>query len=285
MLTFPLIDAVSQRFCRLRTPAARDAPGRTDARVEWVQFAAAECLGALSQRFHRTADMSFDPLIQNWTATRQRVADAALRYGRAPEGVGLLAISKGQPPEKLRRIAQAGQRDFGENYLQEALAKIAELSDLHLTWHFTGQIQANKTRPIAEHFAWVHTVDRERIAVRLSEQRPAHAPPLNICIQVLLEEEPGKGGVRDSELLALALRIRDLPRLRLRGLMCIPPHRETFAEQMPLFERLGELLAELNTHALALDTLSMGMSADLEAAVAAGATWVRIGTAIFGARV
>jgi pyridoxal phosphate enzyme (YggS family) len=229
--------------------------------------------------------MSTDLLLQHWQATRERIKDAALRYGRAPEHVGLIAVSKGQPEQKLRRIAQAGQRDFGENYLQEALAKIAALGDLPLSWHFIGQIQANKTRPIAEHFAWAHTVDRERIAVRLNDQRPHHAPPLNICIQVLLEDEPGKGGVREPELLALALRIRELPRLRLRGLMCIPPHRETFEAQLALFRRLADLMGMLNAHGLALDTLSMGMSADLEAAVAAGATWVRIGTAIFGARV
>lgn len=229
--------------------------------------------------------MSADPLLTNWTSTRARIADAALRSGRAPDSVGLLAISKAQPADKLRRIAVEGQRDFGENYLQEALAKIAALEDLELTWHFVGQIQGNKTRTIAEHFAWVHTLDRERIATRLNEQRPHHAPPLNVCIQVSLEEEPGKGGVRETELAALAAHIRELPRLRLRGLMCIPPHRETFDEQLPYFERLKDLMNDLNGQGFALDTLSMGMSADLEAAVAAGATWVRIGTAIFGARV
>ncbi len=229
--------------------------------------------------------MSVDPLLQNWNDTRARIANAALRSGRAPETVGLLAISKAQPAEKLRAIAAAGQRDFGENYLQEALPKIAQLADLPLTWHFVGQIQGNKTRTIAEHFSWVHTVDRERIAVRLNEQRPHHAPPLNVCLQVLLEDEPGKGGVRDSELPALAARMRELPRLRLRGLMCIPPHRETFDTQLPFFRRLHDLMDELNAQGCALDTLSMGMSADLEAAVAAGATWVRVGTAIFGPRV
>ena len=229
--------------------------------------------------------MSVDPLLQNWNDTRARIANAALRSGRAPETVGLLAISKAQPAEKLRVIAAAGQRDFGENYLQEALPKIAQLADLPLTWHFVGQIQGNKTRTIAEHFSWVHTVDRERIAVRLNEQRPHHAPPLNVCLQVLLEDEPGKGGVRDTELPALAARMRERPRLRLRVLMCIPPHRETFDAQLPFFRRLHDLMDELNAQGCALDTLSMGMSADLEAAVAAGATWVRVGTAIFGPRV
>lgn len=228
--------------------------------------------------------MSSDPLIDNWSATRARISSAALRYGRTPESVQLLAISKGQPAAKLRRIAALGQRDFGENYLQEALAKMDELADLHLTWHFTGQIQGNKTRPIAERFAWAHTIDRERIAVRLDEQRPADLPPLNICVQVSLADEPGKGGVEPRALVPLAERIRELPRLRLRGLMCIPPHREDFDEQRALFQRMSDCRDELNARGFALDTLSMGMSDDLDAAIAAGATCVRIGTAIFGAR-
>ena len=135
--------------------------------------------------------MADDPLIQNWTSTRSHIASAALRYGRAANSVQLLAISKGQPASKLRQIADAGQRDFGENYVQEALGKIAELTDLPLIWHFTGQLQGNKTRTIAEHFQWVHTVDRERIAARLNEQRPLDLEPLNLCIQVSLEDEPG----------------------------------------------------------------------------------------------
>jgi pyridoxal phosphate enzyme (YggS family) len=177
-----------------------------------------------------------------------------------------------------------GQRDFGENYLQEALPKIAALQGLPITWHFTGQIQANKTRSIATYFDWVHTVDRERSALRLDEQRPQQAPPLNVCIQVQLEDEPGKGGVQPTALLPLARRISELPRLRLRGLMCIPPHQEAYADQLALFRRLSDLMNEMNSQGLTLDTLSMGMSMDLDAAIAAGATWVRIGTAIFGAR-
>jgi pyridoxal phosphate enzyme (YggS family) len=228
--------------------------------------------------------MASDPLIDRWSSTRTRIASAAVRFGRAPESIGLLAISKGQPASALGVIAAAGQRDFGENYVQEALAKIARLADLRLTWHFTGQIQANKTRPIAEHFDWVHTVDRERIAVRLSEQRPEHAPLLNICLQVSLEDEPGKAGAQPHELAALALRVRALPRLKLRGLMCLPPHRETFAEQLALFERMKTYFDDLNAQGCELDTLSMGMSGDLDAAIAAGATLVRVGTAIFGAR-
>jgi PLP dependent protein len=228
--------------------------------------------------------MSSDPLIDNWSETRARISSAALRYGRPLESVRLLAISKGQPAAALRRIADAGQLDFGENYLQEALTKMDALEDLHLTWHFTGQIQANKTRPIAERFAWAHTVDRERIAVRLDEQRPPALPPLNICVQVKLADEPGKGGVDPHELESLVDRLRELPRLRLRGLMCIPPHREGFEEQLEQFRRLSALRDELNAKGYQLDTLSMGMSADLDAAIAAGATYVRIGTAIFGTR-
>jgi PLP dependent protein len=229
--------------------------------------------------------MSSDLLIERWSATRTRIASAAVRYGRATESIQLLAISKGQPASALRRIAAAGQRDFGENYVQEALAKIAALADLQPTWHFTGQIQGNKTRQIAENFEWVHTVDRERIAVRLNEQRPLDAPPLNICVQVSLEDEPGKGGIEPRALESLALRVRELPRLRLRGLMCIPPHRDSFDEQLVLFRRMSDYFTQLNSQDFGLDTLSMGMSGDLDAAVAAGATLVRIGTAIFGARI
>jgi PLP dependent protein len=229
--------------------------------------------------------MADDLLIQNWTNTRSHIAAAAVRYGRTANSVQLLAISKGQPAIKLRQIAEAGQRDFGENYVQEALGKIAELADLRLTWHFTGQIQGNKTRAIAEHFHWVHTVDRERIAVRLNEQRPPGSEPLNICIQVSLENEAGKGGIEPAQLPTLARCIAQLPQLRLRGLMCIPPPREVFDEQRELFQRMKDHLDALNAAGFELDTLSMGMSGDLDAAIASGATLVRIGTAIFGARV
>lgn len=229
-------------------------------------------------------DDANEVLLRRWNDTRQRIAAAAQRSGRDPNDVGLIAVSKGHPVDKLRTLARAGQHDFGENYLQEALPKMRELADLKLTWHFIGQIQANKTRSIAEHFQWAHTVDRERIAVRLNEQRPPHAPPLQVCIQVMLDEEPGKGGVGPDELSTLAMCVRELPRLNLRGLMCIPRHQATFEAQLASFRRLRELLDELNGQGFALDTLSMGMSADLEAAVAAGATWVRIGTSIFGER-
>jgi pyridoxal phosphate enzyme (YggS family) len=207
-----------------------------------------------------------------------------MRYGRDPDSVRLIAVSKTWPAQAIRALAELGQQDFGENYVQEALPKLATLADLQLTWHFIGQLQANKTRDVAEHFHWVHTLDRERIAVRLSEQRGAHAPPLNVCIQVRLADEPGKGGISKTELAPLARRVLELPRLQLRGLMCIPPPREGFEAQRQSFEELAECARELRGRGIPLDTLSMGMSGDLEAAVAAGATCVRIGTAIFGER-
>jgi pyridoxal phosphate enzyme (YggS family) len=228
--------------------------------------------------------MDRDLLLSRFRETRTRIASATSKYGRPPDSVGLVAISKGQPAEALRALAELGQRDFGENYLQEALPKLDALADLDLVWHFTGQLQSNKTRAVAERFAWVHTLDRERIAVRLNEQRPFHAPPLNVCIQVRLEDEPGKGGIEPSGLVALAERVRELPRLKLRGLMCIPPPSDTFDAQRHWFEQLARHRDELNARGFELDTLSMGMSDDLEAAIAAGATWVRIGTALFGPR-
>jgi hypothetical protein len=228
--------------------------------------------------------MPVHDLTERYAQTQTRIASAEIASGRPPRSVGLVAISKGHPAESLRHVAGLGQRDFGENYLQEALPKMAELADLALTWHFTGQIQSNKTRPIAENFHWVHTVDRERVATRLSEQRATHLPPLNICIQVRLADEPGKGGVEAAALEHLATQIMAMPRLRLRGLMALPPVRDSFAEQRALFEQLAHLLELLQSRGLDLDTLSMGMSGDLEAAVAAGSTLVRIGTALFGER-
>jgi PLP dependent protein len=207
-----------------------------------------------------------------------------MRYGRDPDSVRLIAVCKTQPTAAIRTLATLGQQEFAENYVQEALPKLAALADLPLTWHYIGQLQANKTRDVAEHFHWVHTLDRERIAARLSEQRSVHAPPLNVCIQVRLADEAGKGGISKTELAALARRVLELPRLRLRGLMCIPPPREGFEAQRQLFAELADCARELREQGLELDTLSMGMSGDLEAAVAAGATCVRIGTAIFGER-
>ncbi|HEY4369582.1 MAG TPA: YggS family pyridoxal phosphate-dependent enzyme [Steroidobacteraceae bacterium] len=228
--------------------------------------------------------MAADDLSERYAETRTRIASAALRYGRDAGSVGLVAVGKGHAAGAIRNLARLGQRDFGENYLQEATAKVQELADLDLTWHFIGQIQANKTRPIAEHFDWVHTLDRTRIAQRLNEQRPPQAAPLNVCIQVRLEDEAGKGGVEPAEVAQLANSLREFPRLRLRGLMAIPPHHDSFDAQHANFERLAACLRDLNAQGFALDTLSMGMSDDLEAAVAAGATWVRVGTALFGAR-
>jgi len=212
---------------------------------------------------------------------RARIREAAQASGRDPQGVQLLAVSKTKPASALREAFACGLRDFGENYLQEALAKQAELADLGLTWHFIGPIQSNKTRALAEHFAWVHSVDRLKIAQRLSEQRPAQLPALNVCLQVNVSGEASKSGCMPEELPALASAVAELPNLRLRGLMAIPEPTDDLAAQHAAFARLRELRDGLG---LDLDTLSMGMSHDLEAAIAEGATWVRIGTALFGAR-
>jgi len=200
---------------------------------------------------------------------------------RDASSIHLLAVSKTKPAQAVREAYAAGMHDFGENYLQEALGKQAELTDLPLSWHFIGPIQSNKTRAIAENFAWVHSVDRLKIAQRLSEQRPADLPPLNICIQVNVSGEASKSGCTPADLPALANAISALPRLKLRGLMAIPEPTEERAAQDAAFATVRELQASLN---LPLDTLSMGMSHDLESAIAQGATWVRIGTALFGAR-
>ncbi|MFN3356298.1 MAG: YggS family pyridoxal phosphate-dependent enzyme [Pseudomonas sp.] len=211
----------------------------------------------------------------------QRIRAAADAVGRDANSIHLLAVSKTKPAQAVREAYAAGMCDFGENYLQEALGKQAELTDLPLSWHFIGPIQSNKTRAIAEHFAWVHSVDRLKIAQRLSEQRPADLPPLNICIQVNVSGEASKSGCTPADLPALANAISVLPRLKLRGLMAIPEPTDDRAEQDAAFATVRDLQASLN---LPLDTLSMGMSHDLESAIAQGATWVRIGTALFGAR-
>jgi pyridoxal phosphate enzyme (YggS family) len=213
-----------------------------------------------------------------------RIESAARQAGRDPSEVTLLAVSKQQPVGAVRAAAAAGQRQFGENYVQEALAKLESLKDLPLTWHFIGQLQANKTRDVAEAFQWVHTLDRARIAERLSAQRPHYAGPLDVLLQVRLAAEDGKGGVAPAQVPALAEIVAGLPRLRLRGLMCIPPPQTDEALARAPFRRLRELAIELERDGHSLDTLSMGMSADLEAAVAEGATIVRVGTAIFGPR-
>ena len=220
-------------------------------------------------------------IAENIAKVGERIRAAAQASGRDLDGIGLLAVSKTKPAAAVREAFAAGIRDFGENYLQEALEKQAELSELPLIWHFIGPIQSNKTKPIAEHFAWVHSVDRLKIAQRLSEQRPTDLPPLNICLQVNVSAEDSKSGCAPAELAALAKAVSQLPNLRLRGLMAIPEPTDDVAAQRAAFARLRELRDGLP---LPLDTLSMGMSHDLDAAIAEGATWVRIGTALFGAR-
>jgi PLP dependent protein len=220
----------------------------------------------------------------NLQAVKARIVASCKASGRPGSAVQLVAVSKTHPAEAVRAAAAAGQRDFGENYLQEAQAKIQSLSDLPLVWHFIGPIQSNKTRPIAEAFQWVHTLEREKIANRLSEARPAHLPPLKVCIEVNVSGEASKSGVAPEAVLALARHVGALPRLELRGLMAIPEPTPDVQLQRQRFRTLRELKDELVRNGLALDTLSMGMSADMEAAIAEGATIVRIGTAIFGER-
>ncbi|WP_097306614.1 YggS family pyridoxal phosphate-dependent enzyme [Pseudomonas chlororaphis] len=220
-------------------------------------------------------------IADNIALVSARIRAAAQASQRDEGSIRLLAVSKTKPAAALREAYAAGLRDFGENYLQEALGKQAELGDLPLSWHFIGPIQSNKTRAIAENFAWVHSVDRLKIAQRLSEQRPADLPPLNICIQVNVSGEASKSGCTPADLPALASAISALPRLKLRGLMAIPEPTEDRAAQDAAFAAVRCLSESLD---LPTDTLSMGMSHDLEAAIAQGATWVRIGTALFGAR-
>ena len=214
---------------------------------------------------------------------QKRVALAAEKAGRSPQSVRILAVSKQQPTALISAAVAAGQQAFGENYLQEALAKITELEGAPVQWHFIGRVQGNKTRPIAERFAWLHTVDRDRIVARLDAQRPARLPALNVCIQVQLAEEKQKAGVPPSDVPALAKLIAQHSRLKLRGLMCIPPAANP-EDTRSYFRQLRELYEQLRLDGYELDTLSMGMSADLEIAISEGSTIVRIGTAIFGPR-
>ncbi len=220
----------------------------------------------------------------NLQAVITRIEDAARQFGRNPDGISLLAVSKTWPASDVREAALAGQKLFGENYVQEGIDKARSLESLGLEWHFIGPLQSNKTRPVAEIFDWVHAVDRLKIAERLSEQRPENLPALQVCIQVNVSGEQTKSGVSLDETAALAHRVAALPRIRLRGLMAIPQFVEDFAEQRMAFRRLREAFEKLNKEGLSLDTLSMGMSHDLEAAIAEGATMVRVGTAIFGER-
>jgi pyridoxal phosphate enzyme (YggS family) len=220
----------------------------------------------------------------NLQAVHARIARTALACGRDPSAVSLLAVSKTFPPECVRQARAAGQVAFGESYAQEGVRKITALADLDCEWHFIGPIQSNKTRAVAEHFQWVHAVDRERIAVRLNDARPQHLSPLNVCIQVNVSAESSKSGVMPGAERALARCIAALPRLRLRGLMAIPEPTPDLDLQRRRYALLRRLLAELNAEGYGLDTLSMGMSDDFESAIAEGATIVRLGTAIFGPR-
>jgi pyridoxal phosphate enzyme (YggS family) len=224
-------------------------------------------------------------LAENARFVRLRIAAAATAAGRSPEDVTLVAVTKGHGVDAVQAALICGLDHIGENYVQEALPKIHAVRQGHaVTWHFIGRLQANKTRAVAEHFAWVHSVDRIKIAERLSAQRPFHAPPLNVCLEVNLEGEGSKGGVAPAELIAVARAAADLPRLRLRGLMCIPPPASEPRLQRERFRRMRELLESLRAAGIAVDSLSMGMSDDFELAIAEGATHVRIGTALFGPR-
>ena len=230
-------------------------------------------------------------IISNLAQVHQRIAQACERAGRDVSSVALLAVSKTFGADAVRQAAAAGQRAFGENYVQEALDKMAELHDLaDLEWHCIGPLQSNKTRPVAEHFDWVHTVDRLKIAQRLSDQRPAHLPPLQVCLQINVDGGANKAGVLPNEALALAQAIAQLPRLQLRGLMSIPEPANEYAAQCALHARARAVFDQIKAAAATapglerFDTLSLGMTADLDAAIAAGSTIVRVGTGIFGGR-
>ena len=228
--------------------------------------------------------MEMIDVVGNLSAVRTRVEEACSAYSRDVNAVTLLAVSKTKPESMVVAAYNAGQRAFGENYVQEGVAKARALAHLDIEWHFIGPLQSNKTRDVAEHFAWVHGIDREKIARRLSDARPDHLPPLNVCLQVNVSEEESKSGLHPEAVLALAATISSMPKLRLRGLMAIPAPAKDFEKQRAPFAILRQLLAEQQAHHPTLDTLSMGMSGDLEAAIAEGATIVRIGTDIFGAR-
>ena len=223
-------------------------------------------------------------IADNLQAVQARIREATKLAGRAPESVCLLAVSKTWPLSSVMAAVDAGQHAFGENYVQEGVDKVAATAGHHLEWHFIGPLQSNKSRPVAEHFDWVHTIDRLKIAERLSAQRPDQLPPLQVCVQVNVSDETSKSGCAPDETLALCRAVAALPRLQLRGLMAIPePTDDMVAQRLP-FRLLREIFDTIRAEGLLLDTLSMGMSHDLEAAVAEGATIVRIGTAIFGER-
>ncbi len=221
---------------------------------------------------------------ENLRKIRDLLHKNALEHGRDPESVELIAVSKKQPLSAVLEAAAAGQRDFGENLVQEGVEKILAAGRDDLIWHFIGHLQSNKTRLVAEHFDWMHTIDREKIARRLHEQRPDDKAPLSVCVQVNIDGESSKAGVRPEDAVDLARSVASLDRLRLRGFMCIPAPKADFAAERESFRGMRELLADARAHSLDVDTLSMGMSGDFEAAIAEGATHVRIGTAVFGPR-
>jgi pyridoxal phosphate enzyme (YggS family) len=220
-------------------------------------------------------------IAENLAQIKAEIAAYEKKYGRVLGSTQLIAVTKGQAPEKIKAAFEAGQRDFAENYCQEFLEKRDFLRELSINWHFIGKIQSNKTREIAENFAWVHSVDREKIAHRLNEQRPEGALKLNVCIEVNISKDPNKSGVSEDEVFNLAKSIAGLGNLKLRGLMTILHSTSDFTQQLALFQKMHKLSDNLNKEGFALDTLSMGMSGDFEAAIAAGATQVRIGQAIF----
>jgi hypothetical protein len=220
----------------------------------------------------------------NLAQVRKRIALACHAAGRSPDSVQLLAVSKTMPAQAVRDAYAAGQLAFGENYIQEGVDKIASLADLPLVWHCIGPVQSNKTKLVAENFAWVHSIDRLKIAERLSAQRPAHLPPLQVCLQVNVDGGSNKSGVAPTELLALANAVAQLPQLQLRGIMTIPEPADTEVAARAVHHQAQTLFGSLKAAGLKLDTLSMGMTSDLEAAIAEGSTCVRVGTAIFGAR-
>ena len=221
---------------------------------------------------------------ENFRKIQDLLAKAAADAGRSADQIRLLAVSKKKPAEAVLEAYSAGQRDFGENFVQEGLDKIAAVDREDAVWHFIGHLQSNKTKAVSEHFQWVHTIDRLKIARRLSAQRPHYAADLNVCIEVNIDAEDNKSGVAANEVADLALAVADLPRLKLRGLMCLPAIRDDFDEQRQPFARLRALMNALNKSGMQMDTLSMGMTADYAAAIREGATIVRIGTALFGAR-
>ena len=222
---------------------------------------------------------------KNLAGVHAQIEQAAIDYNRPAGDITLLAVSKKKPTSDIRLAYQSGQRDFGENYLQEAQSKMAELVDLDIVWHFIGPIQSNKTKALATAFDWVHCVDRLKIAQRLNDQRPGSMPPLNICIQVNVDLETSKSGIAASEVISLAESMRTMPNIKLRGLMTIPAQRVDFESQCKPFKLLAGLLEDLRQQDFDCDTLSMGMSHDMQAAIAEGSTLLRIGTAIFGERI